>query len=63
MANTMSIEEFRKIILRNYYLSPSGISSEGSTYVPITKKTFEKLRHDPAFTENQIKTLESRVIN
>jgi hypothetical protein len=60
---TIPATEFRRMILRSYYLNPYGMSDKGFSYIPITRETFEKLKNDPAFREGEIKNLESRIIN
>lgn len=60
----MNTRKFRKELLRSYYLLPNGIDSNGTySYIPITKEVLEKLRHDSAFIESDIKSLETRAIN
>ena len=55
--------EFRAELLKSYFLYPIGMDDRGFSYVPISRETLEKLKKDPAFTDSQLKALESRVIN
>ncbi len=58
---TISAEEFSNTILRAHYLNPCGMNDGGFNYVPINGETFQRLKKSSAFTESELRGLESRV--